>query len=504
MDKIKYKELITNVSDCLWEVDKNGTYTFCSENVYHFLGFHSHEVIGKTPFDFMSEEEKKRVGQIFLNYIDKKENIIDLENTHLHKNGSEVTVTTNAIPIIDKDGNLLGYQGLDRDITNSKRIERELQKQKDVLEILFEKSSDGVSILENNHFIQHNEKIVSILGYQSKKELLDIHPSKLSPEFQPDGQSSFKKAEQMMNLAIKNEGHIFEWMHIRANGEHFWAEIVLTPISLGDKDIIHVVWRDISKNKAMEIELQNYTDQLNSKIEEEVEKNRKKDQHILNQSRLAQMGEMISMIAHQWRQPLSSIAAISATLSLDITMDKYREDFFQQRLNDIGELSKHLSSTIDDFRDFYKPNKKQALVTLDNVIQKALNIIGNSLENDNIRITSDYSSDIEISLFDNEIKQVLLNILKNSQDNFKEKNIEKARINISTKKNYISISDNGGGIADNILEKIFDPYFSTKCEKDGTGLGLYMSKMIIEEHHNAILNVFNQDNGVCFTIEFFD
>ncbi|QSZ43115.1 sensor histidine kinase [Sulfurimonas aquatica] len=254
----------------------------------------------------------------------------------------------------------------------------------------------------------------------------------------------------------------------------------------------------------MEIELQNYTDQLNSKIEEEVEKNRKKDQHILNQSRLAQMGEMISMIAHQWRQPLSSIAAISATLSLDITMDKYREDFFQQRLNDIGELSKHLSSTIDDFRDFYKPNKKQALVTLDNVIQKALNIIGNSLENDNIRITSDYSSDIEISLFDNEIKQVLLNILKNSQDNFKEKNIEKARINISTKKNYISISDNGGGIADNILEKIFDPYFSTKCEKDGTGLGLYMSKMIIEEHHNAILNVFNQDNGVCFTIEFFD
>lgn len=124
-----------------------------------------------------------------------------------------------------------------------------IKKQKDTFETLFDKSSDGISILDNGRFVQCNEKVVEMLQYNSKEELLHIHPSNLSPEYQPDGRSSFTKAEEMMALAVKNGSNQFEWVHTRANGEEFWAEITLTPIVLNEREVIHVVWRDISEQK---------------------------------------------------------------------------------------------------------------------------------------------------------------------------------------------------------------------------------------------------------------
>ena len=131
----------------------------------------------------------------------------------------------------------------------------ELKKQKDTFETLFEKSSDGISILDNGKFTQCNAKVVEMLQYNSKEDLLHIHPSKFSPKYQPDGRSSFEKAEEMMKLAVENGSNQFEWVHTRANGENFWADITLTPIVLNNRDVIHVVWRDISEQKRAKEEL---------------------------------------------------------------------------------------------------------------------------------------------------------------------------------------------------------------------------------------------------------
>lgn len=128
VSKLKYKELLENITDWIWEVDSKGVYTYCSENVYEFLGYRASEVVGKTPFDFMSEDEQKRVGGIFLDHVQNKRSIVKLENTHIHKNGSEVAVETSGIPILDENGALLGYQGLDKDITEHKKTQIELQK----------------------------------------------------------------------------------------------------------------------------------------------------------------------------------------------------------------------------------------------------------------------------------------------------------------------------------------------------------------------------------------
>ena len=250
---------------------------------------------------------------------------------------------------------------------------------------------------------------------------------------------------------------------------------------------------------------------LQVRVDEEVEKNKKQQQTMFDQSRMAQMGEMISMIAHQWRQPLGTIAVTSIDLRMqselqcfDLAQEKEAKEYeayVNNSLEEIDAYVQNLTTTIDDFRNFYKPNKESVAVTLEHVILKSLDIIKATLLANNIEIAEEYNSIEEIELYNNEVMQVILNILKNAQDNFSEKETENPKITITTKNRIISICDNGGGLPKSILEKIFDPYFSTKDEKNGTGLGLYMSKIIIEEHHNGSLRAENKDNGICFLIE---
>ena len=249
---------------------------------------------------------------------------------------------------------------------------------------------------------------------------------------------------------------------------------------------------------------------LEERVKVEVAKNKLQYQQMLNQSRQAQMGEMISMIAHQWRQPLGAISATSGNLQLKIELEdfdfeskngvKEAIEYFTDRLENINGYVKNLTTTIDDFRNFYKPNKKLVTVKLEDIIVKSLDIIKASLINDNIEIIEEYNSQELIELYDSEMMQVILNILKNSQDNFKEKQIQNPKITITINEKTISICDNGGGIPEDIVRKIFDSYFSTKNEKNGTGLGLYMSKTIVENHHHGTLIVENIYDGVCFII----
>ena len=233
--------------------------------------------------------------------------------------------------------------------------------------------------------------------------------------------------------------------------------------------------------------------------------------------RQAQMGEMISMIAHQWRQPLGAIASTSIDLKMqmelenfDLKEEKGRKEclaYFSNGLEDIDALLQNLTTTIDDFRNFYKPNKEMSSVYFLEPISKAIDIIKASLIADGIEIIQTcLVCNKQVQIHSGEIMQVILNIIKNAQDNFKEKGTKYPKITIECKcisdeKTTVEICDNGGGIPEDVIQNIFDPYFSTKDEKNGTGLGLYMSKTIIEEHHNGKLRASNSDDGACFTIE---
>ena len=249
---------------------------------------------------------------------------------------------------------------------------------------------------------------------------------------------------------------------------------------------------------------------LEKQVQEELAKNREKDLLLFQQSRLATMGEMISMIAHQWRQPLGAIAANAIDMKMKSELKQFDlqeekgcaayQEYINNGLDEIENLVQNLTRTIDDFRNFNKPDKISVPMSFEEVCNKALNIIRVSLENDNIEIIYRFHSDKKHDLYDSEMMQVILNILKNAQDNFREKGTKNPRIVITTNDDTVSICDNGGGIEEAITEKIFDPYFSTKDEKNGTGLGLYMSKSIVEEHHHGKLHVSYGEGGACFTI----
>ncbi len=266
------------------------------------------------------------------------------------------------------------------------------------------------------------------------------------------------------------------------------------------------------ESERAQMELNEHKDNLVRQVQDGIEKCRKKDQYMLAQSRLAQMGEMISMIAHQWRQPLSSISSTSIHLKMQSELERFDleqkeeakkyESYINNGLNSIDELVQNLTTTIDDFRNFYKPNKKPVIVNLGDVIDKAINILKPSLINHNVNVIKEYNSDEDIEVYNGEVMQVVLNLLHNAQENFEEKQIKNRTIIIKTENRTITVCDNGKGIPEDIIEKIFDPYFSTKDKKNGTGLGLYMSKIIIEKHHTGSLIAKNTDDGVCFTIEF--
>ncbi len=236
--------------------------------------------------------------------------------------------------------------------------------------------------------------------------------------------------------------------------------------------------------------------------------------YMLQQSRLAQIGEMISMLAHQWRQPLSTMSAISTTMQLSLELEQFdttqesqrkeQEKFFIQELGNLDSNLKSLSEIIDNFSNFYKSDEKVIKLKLEDVISSALQMIDTLLKNDNINLIVEYNSDTEVEVYSHELSQAIVNILKNAQDNFLLLKTKNPIIKIVVDEYNVKIYDNGGGIQEEILSKIFDPYFSTKGEKNGKGLGLYMAKIIIEKHHKGKLSVTNTDNGVCFNIELVD
>jgi C4-dicarboxylate-specific signal transduction histidine kinase len=230
----------------------------------------------------------------------------------------------------------------------------------------------------------------------------------------------------------------------------------------------------------------------------------KKDKLMFQQSRFAQMGEMISMIAHQWRQPLNIISITTASIQFDVLLDKIQKNKIIDSMNSIANKTQHLSDTIDDFRNFFKPTKEMTVTTFSDEIESALNIIGKSITIKNVKIIKDLKCISEFSVYANELKHVIINIIKNSEDVLIEKKIKNPYIKISSYKQdnngVLQISDNGGGISKDNIEKIFDPYFSTKSKKSGTGLGLYMSKIIIEEHCAGRLEVSQNSDGAIFKI----
>ena len=233
-------------------------------------------------------------------------------------------------------------------------------------------------------------------------------------------------------------------------------------------------------------ELQELNNNLEEKIAEKIQENRKHEEILFKQAKFAQIGEMINMIAHQWRQPLNAISTTNVSLMLKLQEEEHinRDDIIN-KLNRMSNYIQDLSNTIDDFRITYNETMKIDRANLHEIINNVIELFSNDLNYSSININKKFECKLMLEISRNELTQVLINIIKNSEEAFINNKIEEPIIDIETRCDddfvYISICDNAGGIDDDIIDKIFDPYFTTKADLNGAGLGLYISKIIIHE-----------------------
>jgi len=238
---------------------------------------------------------------------------------------------------------------------------------------------------------------------------------------------------------------------------------------------------------------------LDLKIKEEVEKNQRINILMQEQAKLAAMGEMIGNIAHQWRQPLNALNINIQNLEDDYADGLIDKEFIAQFSQKTKKIINFMSDTIDDFRNFFRIDKLKSDFYAAEVIEEVLNIQSAILKDYNIEVCVD-GDDFSVHGFKNEFGQVIMNILSNAKDAIVQRAVAKGKITIRLQKNKISISDNGGGIDDAIINRIFEPYFTTKEPGKGTGMGLYMSKVIIENNMNGKLSIIPQSDGTTFEI----
>ncbi len=262
--------------------------------------------------------------------------------------------------------------------------------------------------------------------------------------------------------------------------------IVLVSITIINnfKELHYSLEENVAK-KTKELRALNIS--LESRVKKEVENSRKKDNIMFQQARLASMGEVLHNIAHQWRQPLGALMMIIQGFGSKFDKGKLDEKFVQSSIDDALKLSQNMSDTLDDFRNFFMPNRAKQVFNVKRAIQKSIELTKYQLEKEGIELEFNSNITAKIYGFKNELIHVILNLINNSKDILaSQKELKKKKILIITKqtkrKLIINIIDNGGGIKDDIITKIFDPYFTTKHKSMGTGIGLYMSKQLVERH----------------------
>ncbi|MBU1928118.1 HAMP domain-containing histidine kinase [bacterium] len=256
------------------------------------------------------------------------------------------------------------------------------------------------------------------------------------------------------------------------------------------------------------LQLKSFNNELKEQIKNEILKQQKQESLMIHQSRQAAMGEMLESIAHQWRQPLNIIGLATANIETEYKLGILNEKKFDEKMEIVSLNLHYMSNTIDDFRNFLNPERKLGRFNPQKSIQEVLSILDAQLQHKNILSKLIEESGITLNGVENEFKQVIFILLSNAKDaimlQMQKQSISQGSITISIKQEkyegVIEICDNGGGIDEAILHSIFDPYFTTKFNANGTGIGLYIAKNIIESRMEGTLRAKNSGEGSCFTI----
>ena len=493
--KKRFELAIIASNDGLWDIDFKTNKIYFSDKWLDMFGYEKDEILTFSNWmGLIHPEDKSNVENLFSQIFSKVDDTIICEYRLKTKNDGFKWVLARGKSFPDEEGNLDRMLMMSMDIDKSKRLKKELLD----VELLVEDGKIVIFKLNNDEKLSVKFISNSIKNYGfTKKEFENNEISFIDLIYKED----INTVKAAMNAALKKDLHYFTFVCrvLNAADEIRWisCRTILIKNYTGEVINFYGYINDITKIKVSE-------EELKLKVEEELNKNRQKDRILIQQSKLAAMGEMLGNIAHQWRQPLNNISLILQFLRDNYNNKDVSSEKLDKFMNKANKHIEYMSDTIDDFRNFYKPSKTQNKFDVKECINSLLDMFRNQYENIKIDIEC---IDITINNFENELKQAILNILNNAKDAINEKKENEkfdAKIDIKVfiedEKLNISIFNNGGNISDEIIDRIFEPYFTTKFESQGTGIGLYMTKSIIETNMKGNLEVKNIEDGVEFII----
>ncbi|MCH4890688.1 GHKL domain-containing protein [Acidaminobacter sp. JC074] len=371
---------------------------------------------------------------------------------------------------------------LEKDIEERKELEKALYASKERFKRLFNAGTDLIFVLHRNptnetyEIIRVNDMACKKFN-KSREALIDKNFLSLASNTTQIAMDNFSKCIEDDELSV------FEMDLILAGGITPF-ELSGQVFSLDNKTLMMLIARDISKKKAQE---------------EQLERDRGL---LIYKFRLVAMGEMIANIAHQWRQPLGSLSLMISNLDDAYDHHDLNEDYFKSTMNNAQNIIQNMSAIIDDFRYFFNPRQEKTSISIKNQIESSLEMVKDRITIGEVNISLEDRSKSCIYGFENQLSQVVLNIINNSIDAMKDMTNRKIDIIIDECDHRIRVMifNNGENIPDEVLPKVFNPYFTTKANQDGTGIGLYMTKMIIESNFGGTIGMFNTEDGVCTEI----
>lgn len=350
---------------------------------------------------------------------------------------------------------------------------------------------------------------LELTGYP--REYFLYEPGRLLEIVHKDDQSRFRKLLKTPYLLENPEP--FDFRITTIQGEERWfnnkSSVVFderaNPLGrLGcARDITEQRLTELALEKSSE-KLRKMSNTLQQRVDEEVGKNREKDRMIMMQARQASMGEMISNIAHHWRQPLNNLGLMIQGIKIDKYYNELTDERLDESVNGCMELIQQMSSTIDTFRNFLKPVTQKCKFSLAATAQQSISFLSASLDENHIETSLEILKDSEIFSYPNEFAQAIINLLSNARNSIKEKapNSPLIRIIVDAEEQEatVTISDNGSGISDEVMDRLFEPYFTTNRAAQGAGMGLYMAKSIIEKNMGGSIRAIKQESGATFII----
>jgi PAS domain S-box-containing protein len=387
----------------------------------------------------------------------------------------------------------------------------ELRQARDELETALGKYTDLYDFAPTSYFnLDGNEIIRSVnltgatlLGIERSRLIGGSFGQFVAQEARPAftaflGKLFGSRGKETCEVVLKKDGMRPRHVQIEALAGKSDDECRIAVIDITERRLAE----EVLAEKQRELDEINRT--LESRIVQAVDELLLKDRMLIAQSRLAVMGEMINNIAHQWRQPLNALGLVIQQVQFSYGSAEFSREFLEENTSKCMELILHMSRTVDDFRNFFRPDKIRTPFHVNQVIRQMVSLIEESFKDKQISIAFHTEGDPMITGYPNEYAQALLNILVNARDALVERNVDDPRITLRSSheggKTVLTIADNAGGIAEEIMDKLFDPYFTTKGADTGTGIGLYMSKTIIEKNMGGRLTARNTGTGAEFRI----